>query len=109
MVTRKVIELSVDEARQMLVDWYFNVIINDPENTKELIATGFDNLIPVVSQMKDYDVADQIGEFNLGEKIANEHDADIVMVRLNSLNSHLIYDRNDPGCNGPDKIEAAAA
>lgn len=108
MKTVKVVELSIEEAREMLVDWYCNMLKSGDNWVRDLIKLGFEDHIPVVSQMGDYEVADCIGEFNLGEKIANDNGADVVMVRLNSANACLIFDRNDTGCNGYENAVAVA-
>jgi hypothetical protein len=112
MKTVKTIELSIDDARKLLVDFIYNALVNDPNHLKELISDeGFNPFYGPVNKMEPAEVADKVGELNLAEVIAHEHGADIVTVRLDSITAAVVYDENDPGCNGPDvlrKQEVAA-
>lgn len=108
MNTHKVVELSVDDAKQMLVDFIHNTLVNDPVYLKELIRyEGFSDWFGPVDKMSNEDVSDRVGELNLGEAIAQKHDADMVVVRLDSLTSHVIYDKHDSDCNGHKTVEVA--
>jgi hypothetical protein len=108
----KTIELSIDDARKLLIDFIYNTLVNDPNHFKKLISNeGFDVFYGPVNKMEPSVVADRVGELNLAEDIAHEHGADIVTVRLDSITAAVVYDENDPGCNGPDvlrKQEVAA-
>jgi hypothetical protein len=112
MKTVKTIELSIDDARKLLVDFIYNFLISDSKNLKELISDeGFNDFYGPVNKMEPAEVADKVGELNLAEVIAHGHGADIVTVRLDSITAAVVYDENDPGCNGPDvlpKQEVAA-
>lgn len=100
MKTVKTVELSIDDARKMLVDWIHDTLVNDSNYLKELIATeGFGDFYGPVDKMNPADVADRIGELNLAEGLALEYNAEIVTVRLDSLNSAVVYDAIDPGCS----------
>ena len=67
----KTVELSVDDARKMLVDWIHNTLVNDSNYLKELIATeGFSDWYGPVNKMNPADVADRVGELNLAEGLA---------------------------------------
>lgn len=110
MKITKTVELSVEDARKLLVDDIHETLVNDPNYFKEIIGeVGFDDgFYGPVNKMSDEEVADRVGEANLGENIAKEHDAQIVTVRLNSLKAYVIYDAQDSGCHGEDVAEAAA-
>jgi len=112
MKTVKTIELSIDDARKLIVDFIYNALVNDPVYLKELISDqGFGDWYGPVNKMEPSEVADRVGELNLAKVIAHEHGADIVTVRLDSITAAVVYDENDPGCNGPDvlpKQEVAA-
>ena len=103
MKTVKTIELSIDDARKLLVDFIYKGIVENPFYIKEMISEeGFSEWYGPVNKMEPAEVADRVGELNLAEGIARENGAEIVTVRMNSITAAVVSDENDPGCNGSD-------
>ena len=102
MKTVKTIELSIDDARKLLVDFIYKSLVDNPFYVKEMISDeGFSEWYGPVNKMEPSVVADRVGELNLAEGMARENGAEIVTVRMNSITAAVVYDENDPGCNGP--------
>jgi hypothetical protein len=96
MKTHKAIELFIDEARQILVNWIADTLVDDPVHLRELILTeGFGSWYGPVANFTDEELADRIGELDLARKVAEEHDADIVFIRLNAITNFVVYEREE--------------
>ena len=106
------VELSIDDARKLLVDFIYNFLIGDSKNLKELISDrGFNDFYGPVNKMEPTEVVDKVTELNLAEVVADKYGAEIITVRMDSITAAVVYDENDPGCNGPrvlPKHEVAA-
>ena len=96
MKTHKAIELFIDEARQILVNWVAETLVDDPVRLRELILTeGFDSWYGPVANFTDEELADRISELDLAQKVAQEHDADMVFIRLNAITNFVVYEREE--------------
>jgi hypothetical protein len=96
MKTHKAIELFIDEARQILVNWVAETLVDDPVRLRELILTeGFDSWYGPVANFTDEKLADRISELDLAQKVAEEHDADMVFIRLNAITNFVVYEREE--------------
>ena len=96
MKTHKCIELFIDDARQILVNWIADMMIGDPIHLKEMILTvGFSDWYGPVEKFTDEELADRIGELDLARHVAEEHDADMVFIRLNAITNFVVYERQE--------------
>lgn len=98
MEKHKVVELSVEEAREALIVKFTDYLVNDRTNTYELVATGnLASAIPDFKNLEKWEVTERFGELNLGQKIAEAAKASHVVVRTDDYKWDVVFDiRNLP-------------
>jgi hypothetical protein len=61
--------ITVDEARQELIDWYVQTLIGDPANLRELVASGnFAQFIPCIPTQTAKNITDLYRQLELGKR-----------------------------------------
>jgi hypothetical protein len=84
MQTKKVVVLTVDEAKEALVQAYTDVLVGDHKNTADMIRSGSIKALGDIPSMSDKGIADQYAEMcHLGEELIKEDPTiDLVLVKL---------------------------
>lgn len=83
MNLQSVIVLSIEEAREALVQFYADTIINDRPNLVEMIRENrLDRIVPNVPQLTSKQVADLCGELNLFQNLARSKQVPQVLVEV---------------------------
>lgn len=81
MQVKSVLVLSVEEAREGLVQWYADTVINDRPNLVECIRDNtLNRFVPNLPAFSSEQIAELYGELNVGEKLAIEHKVSQVIV-----------------------------
>lgn len=87
-----VLVLHPSEAKQILVDYYANALINDRANTRAHIENGTLSLfVPCFQGMSDVEVATRFGELNLGEALAKSLGIGQVVIEV-AENYTIVFD-----------------
>jgi len=93
---KRCVELSRQEAEMLVAENIYETLINDENYLKELILEeGFALSGCPVKNYTDEALADRIFELNLAEKIAQDNDAEMVVLRLNQISNFVVYERED--------------
>jgi len=93
---KRCVELSRQEAEILVAENIYETLVNDANYLKELILEdGFDDHFGPVKNFTDEALADRIFELNLAEKIAQDNDAEMVVLRLNQISNFVVYERED--------------
>lgn len=96
MVGKKisVVELSEDECRELVTDFYTKMILGDAGMVRDCILSGERFPLPNsgVNKLSIKELADYVGEFNLGEQFAKEHGAKVVVVRIEECRYEVVWD-----------------
>lgn len=98
MKISSVLELTIDEAREALIDFYADTVVKDRLTVREYIATGQpingynSKFVPDITGMYDVAIADKMGELNLAESIALENKVDKVVVNVGNNKLVVVFD-----------------
>jgi len=88
-----VIELSDEEAKERLVNFYTDVLVNDRENTRDLIRDGrLGSAVVDLTKADEDKVAELFGELDLGRVIAEEQNASHVVIRTDDYKWEIVFD-----------------
>jgi len=78
--------LTLTQAKTELVEFWRDVLVNDPQNTLEVVRCGkLDSFIPNITKLNDEQVAEKYAELCLGEKYcadSAENPADLVLIQV---------------------------
>jgi len=95
MNTCKVVELSIDEAKDCLIEFYTDTLVNDRQNTRDLIRDGMfgteDQAIPNFKIITNERIVELFGEFDLGREIAKQHNASHVVIRIGDFKWGIVF------------------
>ena len=87
-----VLVLHPSEAKQILVDYYTNVLVNDRKNTRNFIETGtLLAFVPSFTNMSDAKVAELFGHLNLGQPLAKSIKIGQVVIEVDG-NYTIVFD-----------------
>ena len=90
MRTAKVLILTQEEAREVLVKHFTDTVLNDKAHLMECIRDGkVDQLVPNMPLLSPLEVADQVGDLNLAEEWGVNAGVDQVYVDLNLTDNRL--------------------
>lgn len=94
MILKKVVEISLEEAQQLLTDWRVKFLSENPDKLNDIVTCGFSKLkwSNPVNQLTIEHIAFAIAETDIGKIIADQHQADLVIINKNKLNAMIIYD-----------------
>lgn len=89
----KVVELTVEEAKESLIDQWTDTVVLDRDNTRELIANNeLDKFVPDFKTVSPEWIAEQYGELNLGETTAMRVGASHVIVKTHEYTWEVVFD-----------------
>lgn len=88
----KVVELTIEEAKTALIEFYTNVLMSDKSNTHDLVKFGGLHKLPNFSMISDKEVVDKFGEFDLGREEAEVNSASHVVIKTGDYTWETVFD-----------------
>ena len=81
-----VVILSTEEAKALLIEFYTSFLVDDRENTKEIIESGdFHHSVPEIHKLTNKEICDIFNKLNLDDQLFDKHPtAYMVMIYNNS-------------------------
>ena len=87
-----VVEISLDEVKQAVLDWYTDVLMGNKENTSDMILSGLPSEIVNFKSLTHSRLIELYQEFDLGRNLANKHYATKVIVEDEDEVAHVLFD-----------------
>src|ERR1019366_3798261 len=93
MKNKQVLILTVEEAREALVQWYTDMIVSDRGNVVDHVREGrLGQIMPKLNEYSPSAVAEQFGELNLGEEMTIHSGVDQILVELDAEHYVVVWD-----------------
>lgn len=80
---RVVIELTISEVKDIMIDYFKDMFLNDPVALRENISNGF-FVVPDFKNMKDERLIDLFCELEVEKEVRKKNNATHVVVRKNN-------------------------
>lgn len=104
MNTKLIIVLFLQEAKDALINWYADMIINDRSNLIDHIKEGkIQDICPDFSNPSFSELIKQIRDLNLGEQFVTGPDIQQVVIQFAEYAYEIIWDR---GNLSPEELKA---
>jgi len=92
---KSIVELSMEEAQQLLISWRTDFLSKNSDNIKEIVSNGFSKIwSKPVNQMNVENIAFALAESDVGKNIADENQVDMVLIKINQTTAMIIYNSN---------------
>lgn len=92
-----VLVVSLAEAKQALIQWWADTIVNDHAAVVESLQSeqGIQSFVPNIHKLLAKDIAEIYGDLNLGGPLAKDQDVDQVVVELQDGYYVVAWDRRN--------------
>jgi len=92
---KSIVELSMEDAQQLLINWRTDFLSKNSDNIKEIVSNGFSKIwSKPVNQMNVENIAFALAESDVGKNIADENQVDMVLIKINQATAMIIYNSN---------------
>jgi hypothetical protein len=89
MITKTVVILTLAEVKEVLVQWYADMVVKDRDNVVDHIREGrIAQLVPNLNEYTHLALIEQFAELNLGDDLLSG--VDQVLVKLDGPNDYVV-------------------